>query len=308
MHRGSASAAAKAKPAPGVVLLVVLVALVIITTCITQMANRVTIAARDAADRREALQRRWGTRSIQASVLTRTPDRVRRDSIKLGRLRFDVVTSDESAKANLNAVYDAGGLRRTQEVAETVLPVTAHPQLRLRPRRPSAADETAAARRQGSSRLGADSGEEQDDGGTAEPRVETPFSSWKEVFATKSVSSESQLPLLTRRLTIWGSGRLNVWAADSETIIAVCKSVVEGGLARRIADRIERASTRRVELVLIQTVTNRKDRAALQRLLGDGSDATAVWVLASGPSTNHLRFAVRHSDDLGLTRTDYSIP
>jgi len=120
----------------GYILPLTLALLVLAATLMTAVSR---IALRRAADARVAtddLQRRWGAASIRKAVLPRAdqiltlahraaparPNPARVDlTLRLGRFSYDLVVSDEQAKANLNAILEEADASRGESRLRSAL-------------------------------------------------------------------------------------------------------------------------------------------------------------------------------------------
>ncbi|MEZ0263161.1 MAG: hypothetical protein ACAI43_00415 [Phycisphaerae bacterium] len=120
----------------GYILPLTLALLVLAATLMTAVSR---IALRRAADARVAtddLQRRWGAASIRKAVVPRAdqilslahraapakPNPARVDlTLRLGRFSYDLVVSDEQAKANLNAILEEADASRCESRLRSAL-------------------------------------------------------------------------------------------------------------------------------------------------------------------------------------------
>ncbi|TWU62891.1 hypothetical protein [Crateriforma conspicua] len=315
---------------PAFVLLIVLVALITSSVILVQTANQTAMFQRMTIRLNEDVQQSWGQQSLERAILPASAglfatniarddvdagpmfaDKSQRaivaDRIVLGGQRFDLLLSDEDAKANLNAVYDFAGERACQRLVQDMVQPMQYRWLALTPERRSLADRTAKDSQREESRINGF--------GDNSPTVPTvdfanmppAFRSWGQVFDQSQIVQQQGslrvLAELSQNLTIFGSGRLNVWSANEAAIVAVCRDVVQDGLARRLAERISDTSLRQVELVLNQTITNQQHRQTLRQRLADASQATSLWIEASGPSRRRQSLAVRRIDDAGIYQT-----
>lgn len=131
----------------GYVLVVTLALLVLAATLMVGVGRaslRRTLAARQAAD---DLQQRWGVVSCRAAVLpmaenllvaaeqkVRKPMPVMRASVQLGEQRFDLIISDEQAKANVNVlIEESDAPRATSRILAALSGTGIANQLRIRP-------------------------------------------------------------------------------------------------------------------------------------------------------------------------------
>ncbi|QDT08814.1 hypothetical protein [Planctomycetes bacterium K23_9] len=317
----------------GVVLLIVLVAIVVLGAALTQVA-RANSRANIAVQRQQrALQQRWGMLTCQRAVLpagqgaflgsdfvAKQSAKLRQkyrhqiaDQVELGGQKFDLLLADEDAKANLNAIYDLGGTSACEKAMRDTIDLGDSRSIQLRPQRRSLGEFDAAVSRAGSSRLGnqqsgSDQGDDDEAADEIEPGFLPPaFRSWGDVLDFDAVIQNAgdvrQIAKTTQNVTLWGTGRLNVWRASDDAIIAVCREVVQDGLARRIQQRVRTAPLSQIDLVLRQTVTNEEDRRKVSELLADSSQCASLWVEANDGQTRRQQLSVLISDETGLTRT-----
>ncbi len=299
----------------GFVLLLVLASLVFVTIALSslaQMSLRMGVAALQA---QEALQRRWGMITIQRALLpaagglfhqreklletTGEPlpgAPVLQGSLMLGRQRFELLLADEDAKANLNAIYHASGQADTEGALRRLLGPLGVLAVALRPEVPS-----SAPLRQRAAPM-------DDEDTDVEPPAPPPaFQSWGEVFDFTQLRSNSvsdrDLAGLTRQFTCWGSGRLNVRRAGDEAVLAVCRPVVEDGLARRLLDRYRETPDYDLRVLIEKEVIDPRKRAQLLEILGDSSSSFSLWIEASSERFRQQHFAIRRPVAEGITRT-----
>ncbi len=304
----------------GVILLLVLVAILVVGVALTTTARRSLLASTAAIDAQQSLQRRWGVVSCRQTILrqaegvfseiegsradtrrSQTPFvAMVSDRVLLGGQNFDLIIADEDAKANLNSIYHSAGLSQCEQAATTLIGPFDRRMLQLRPETPSAA--TPKPRSAG--RLG-DQGEVPTD--TNFLQAPAAFRSWGEIFDLVAMNAiagdDRQLAALTRRMTLFGRGRMNVFRASDEAVLAVCGSVVQDGLGRRLLERMRQSSLRDIALVLDQVVTNVEDRARLKQLFANGSSCFSLWIETTNGQSRQQYFAVRVPDERGTIRT-----
>ena len=312
------------RPDRGFVLLMVLVAIIVVGVALTTTARRSLQSTLIASESQQAIQRRWGTFSCQktllpaASALFEVSDRSTRkqqgkqvafpsvfqDRIILGGQTFDLLLADEDAKANLNAVFDFGGLRACEQTMKQLVGAFEARSVRLLPERTSQAKKTAKQSSAQESKLAQPS----NSGEKLPTLVISPaFRSWGEVFDLVQVQrlagDDRQLAKMTRQVSLFGTGRLNVFRATDESVLAVCKSVVEDGLAKRVLSKIRDTSLGEVNLILELTITNQEDRAKLQTLLSTSSSSYSLWIETTSKMSRQQRFVTQAPDGRGAIRT-----
>ena len=115
----------------GYVLLAVIAVSVLVISALATLARLSLRRGLEASDAERSLQQRWGTMTIERTMLQQapmvfeqqeellaeqapgspTPTTVRA-MLRLGDVNFDVLLGDEDAKLNLNAIYHQGGPER----------------------------------------------------------------------------------------------------------------------------------------------------------------------------------------------------
>lgn len=329
----------------GVLLLIVLVALIVLASAMARIAMRTSQIQRSRLRSLTSMQTRWGRLSCEAALLPQAEGAIAAasgavsgrgprsalphqlvDWIKLDDQRFDIILADESAKANLNAIYDRDGRRAVEIAVQDLTGLAAATKMRLSPMRPSLAKRTAATARQSAGRLGGQrptaAAELNLGDGRADENPPTSIDdeidlsgppalpSWGNIFdiqeMTALTGNTRSLAEISRHVTLFGGSRLNVWRASDETIVATIRGQVQVGLARRFVDRLRSTSVSEVGLVLQQTITNAAHRNELNRRLGNQSTDFSVWVESSGAAERRQWWTVRTvSDQTGdvATRT-----
>ena len=306
----------------GFVLVMVLTAIIVVGVAMTTTARKSLLASVAAIESQQAMQRDWGMRSCQQVLLNAgaqifeisdrnvksqrgkrvTLPSIIEDRVILSGQTFDLILADEDAKAELNALYDAGGKRAVERAISQVSGAFDARTTRLMPVRPS----TQSIKRDEDE----DSSTETETGsGIETPVVEvTPaFRSWGEVFDLVQVhqlaGDDRQLAKMTRALSLQSSGRLNVFRASDDAVLAVCKAAVEDALAKRLLSKIRETSWNDIRLILEQTITNVKDRNVLQSLLGNSSNSFSLWIETTGKNVRQQRFAVQAPSSMGVIKT-----
>jgi type II secretory pathway pseudopilin PulG len=322
-HRKSTVYRTGRQPNHAFVLLMVLVAIIVVGVAMSATARRSLLASVSAIESQRAMQRYWGMRSCQQTVLTASSqlfelsDRSIRfgrgkrtafpatieDRVVLGGQTFDLLLADEDAKANLNAIYDIGGRRPCEQAISQLSGALESRTMNLLPTRPSAESvKRLQARSENES-------ETEDGSAAAIPAMDDSpaFRSWGEVFDLVQVhrfaGDDRHLAKMTKQLTIHGVGRLNVLRAADETVLNVCKSVIEDGLAQRLLEKIRETSLNEIDLILEQTITNVTDRANLRTLLGVSSSSFSLWIEATSVNARQQRFVVQSPNEFGTIRT-----
>ena len=307
----------------GFVLLMVLVAILVVGVAMTATARRSLLASLAAIDSQRAMQRRWGMVSCQRTLLPAAPGlfeasdlktqrqrgkqlafpAIIEDRIVLGGQMFDLLLADEDAKANLNAIYDAGGERDCQRALNRLTGAMESRTVRLRPVRESNSKLTAKRSAANASQLGG----EESETNIAPISFLPAFRSWGEVFDLVQVNQmageDRQLAKMTRRISLFGTGRLNVFRASDETVLAVCNAVVQDGLAKRLLSKIRETTLGEIGLILERSVTNAEDKKGLQALLSASSSSFSIWIEATDRNSRQQRLAIQALNETGSVET-----
>lgn len=297
----------------GFLLLVVVACVTIATIGMVGTANQSLRLARQAMAAQSELQQRWGALSCERTLLSGAPTifkefdaRARRAksklpvpstvraSVLLGGVRYDMLLADEDAKVNLNAVYHWRGLIHVQRTVQQLVGPGLLP-VRLMAEASSAS-------------LGKPLGTRSPKRGP-EVQVAPPpaFRGWGQVFdlaAARPVGAGTErLPDLTRRMTCWGRGRMNVRRAADELVLEACRLVLADGAARRLLRKYREDPQRDIRSVMEQVELSAADAAALTDLLGNESWCYSLWGKTTATGLTKHWFAVAEWDDEGALRT-----
>ncbi len=307
----------------GFVLLMVLVAIIIVGVAMTATARRSLHASLAAIEFQRSMQRRWGMVSCQRALLTSAAGifevndlktrkqrgkqlafpAILEDRVVLGGQTFDLLLADEDAKANLNAIYDAGGMRDCELSLNRLTGAMESRTVRLQPVRESNSKLTAKLAAASESKLDGQKRETNNSTVSLLPA----FRSWGEVFDLLQVNriagEDRQLAKMTRKVTLYGTGRLNVFRASDETVLAICTTVVQEGLAKRVLAKIRETSLGEIGLILERSVTNAEDRRGMQSLLSASSSCFSIWIEASDKSSRQQRLAIQSLNEMGSVQT-----
>jgi hypothetical protein len=255
----------------GYVLILVLVVLAIAGMVLGASAARHGKAAIRASVAQRNLQLRWGDLSVASSVLPLAQQMLRTAAdgkeafpvsvtrrVSLGGMDFDLLLSDEQAKANVNLILARKGLVEV-EAAVSALQADQPRALavRLRPQAP----EDRAIR-----------------------RYPLAFGSYAQVFAVKQAKElvddgfgELSAPA---RVTCWGSGRVHFQAADA----AVLRAILAGVLNETQMDELRKYRKEQPDCTLEEALRHlklTKEKAdEARKLLTDESSCQALWVIA----------------------------
>jgi hypothetical protein len=226
----------------GYVLVVTLALLVVsaaVMVGVARLAIRESSLARQAAD---DLQRRWAVTSIRIAVLPgaeavlqaaeasfHRPVPVFVSSLALGGQRFDVVVSDEQAKANVNVMLDRSPHRAAANAAvearlRELLRGAVAARLKLRPEPPA----VRALTTQPATRP------------TTRPMLVMQLSSFGQIFDSVQPQDLINLRYATispaSLLTCWGNGAINVRRASEASMKAIVSPPMSSLEVSRLID------------------------------------------------------------------------
>ena len=304
----------------GYVLLVVMAASILVVTVLGTLAKISLRRAVEAHDAAISLQQRWGSLTLQRVLLEKAPTIFEtrqkileglspdapppapyiRDAITIGDVTFDILLGDEDAKLNLNAVYHQVGRQKTEKAI--VQATGSHLRLNLN-LAPAVAPQSISRER---TKLSLRNNGVEEEGEEAPP-VPDAFGSWGQVFDITSLQAQAGsdliLPIVTTKMTCWGSGQLNFRRASDEAILATAGLVVQDGGARRILQRYRQNPAASLQVLLRLEVKNDDNRERLLGLLSEISNNFSIWTSASTKTGRGLtEFMVSRRDQEGVTR------
>ncbi|MCA9264567.1 MAG: hypothetical protein KDA60_11985 [Planctomycetales bacterium] len=271
-----------------VLVLIVLAALVSVG-----ISRRSLAYTRDGIEQAQAVRTRWHATSIRHSLLdspqqhfsvsqpqaasrllTEGP-RILRKSIELDGMTYEVTLADENTKANVNQLYETGGVRAVTDCLYQVVRDNRFLQVRT----PTA---------QSAARNGA------------------PYASFGQLFALESIPHDLVAGELvqseTERFSCWGSGRLNIHLADDPTLGLVVNSMVTPRTMNRLRELRGEEGFKELSLdeILRSLELRASERVKLKRWLTTTSDCYSLWIRShdSGmlPRTDELTVSVVESD------------
>jgi len=282
----------------GYVLVMVLGLLVLSTTLlvgVSRLAVRAAVGARQAED---DLQRRWGVASCRKAVLPhveailsgleqerRRPAPNYAVEVRLGAMTFDMIVSDEQAKANVNAILSEADLALAETRIRQALSgsgMANHIKLRatigglLQPIRGNATTRPAATQPLSNASALA-------------------VGAWGQVF---DVASPVQLLRATPGgrspldvLTCWGTGAINIRRASDTALALAAGRSVSGVEVNRLIEARDKLFERRTEGAFDQSPADRlrelMTQAAGESLknkgnlgLAESSTCHSLWVVS----------------------------
>ncbi len=318
----------------GVTLLIVVAFIVIAGLALVGVAQQSFRLATDSVNSEAELQQRWGTISLQRTLLRSAPklfaDLDQRSlqsgnsgpfpstiqtEVLLGGVKFDAMLGDEQAKLNLNSLYHRRGTIAVELAAQKLAGRN-----RLRTR---LAPETKSISNQPSSpRLGSDASNESATDDELEKAASTPpaaFRHWGQIYdlsaptqagstnassRSKSLHKKWVLPQTTLQLTCWGRGEVNIMRASDDVIAETCRTIVGPGVARKMVQRFRENPVIGIEQVAMQLDVEPQDRVGLRRLLTTQSSTYSLWVASHTLNGPDLSLAVATSVEGSGMRTE----
>ena len=283
------------------VLLLLALASVALATACRSTLRRSSAATAAAAD----LQHRWGATSAQYTLLDNAanvldladppggpPAVTLHGSLTLGGLRFDVDMSDEQAKANVNGLLAWHGHTAAEGIVRDLARSTGG---RLAPRLP------AGPRRARS--VPTDADEPTDDAGDRVTPIvgcltdAFPGAGWADLVPSSPGS-------LSRSLTCYGDGKVNVRRASVAVLSAACGPALSPAQVSSLSRRARSAGpTFDVAAAVAATGASPAAAAGVVGRLIDGSFTQSVWVTATDGRRVWRSWAVRDATDGERPRT-----
>lgn len=250
----------------GFVLLMSLVLILLVGVLLVGLARHSLLLSTESQEAAADLQRRWGVVYLSRALLSDPAARIaagRGDSpvrpqwlpicavVRLGGLTFRITLDDENRKLNLNRLRSTGG---TPQLLRLVHPFAGAARVELRPL-------------------------------PASPLGVRPFDSWGQVvdFVPADDASQhyDQLQALSRRMTCWGSAKVNLRHCDDEVLRTV-GTLAAGPVAghRLVALRDAAPALARDDL-LAQLAVDTRQLALLQGWLSEESDCYSLWLVGA---------------------------
>ena len=271
----------------GFVLLMVLVVLVIAGSLLAVSARRSAqeVLASGAAERE--LEMKWGSRTLETLAMVQAeelldhrpamldlPPAITVDSVTLGGTVFDVVVTDEQAKANVNRVAAWPDKERLQDVLSALGAGRSNPEVVLRP-------------------------VEMKSGEIRNPPLL--YAGLEQVFVTTSpqdlLGAKAYGDGPVGRITCWGNGKVNVRRAERIVLRQMLWDVLdEYQLHQLLVLREEKPGAGLGEMLPV-VETDKDKRVEIEKRLTDSSKCHAVWIVAHGSTRNWYRLTVRQAGD-----------
>ncbi len=285
----------------GFVLLMVLLVLAIAGTILATSARRSGQRALDTIEQVRRVQLRWGSISCRDIVFTNANDifkkaaeyqpiksRQVRSSVTLGLIRFDLILSDEQAKANINLLAArlgsqglAAAMRELQADQRKVLqvwlqPGKKHESLQFAPR--VRRDRRRAVKN------------------NIPVTVPVVYESYDQVFRydhpRQLLSEDPEQISPSDRITCWGDGKLNLARADVETLRSILTGLVTEDQIVTLANCDPSDPTFSLQQVIDTSELDTEKAALLTILLTDKSECFSLWVIGSVPTRRYYRFFI----------------
>lgn len=255
----------------GFSLVLVLVVLAVAGVLLGASARRSCRSALEASARSEQLQRTWGRRTLvglakrqaeawlaRQEVRDRAPARSTALSLTLGDQRFDMLLSDEQAKANINVLWDRFGpeelpsLLRRLQVGGSALPVEL---------RPGRFDDSVLS--------------------LIDPEFTSPdqLFQYRHVSALIDVKAAALRPTAMKNITLWGDGRVRLLRASPRAV----RTMFQGVLTRSECDDLIAAQQETpdamVRELLDELEWDNELREKARAALTDHSGCFSLWIV-----------------------------
>lgn len=264
----------------------VLVVLAMGGSLLAVVAHRATGRSAEAGAAARDLQRKWGLRGLQTAYLGRAEEVLARHTTELepppvtvrekailGGVEFDLIVSDEQAKANVNVVSarrDKDGLRAClAALSSGRWPL----QVILRP-----VEEKSGAIRS----------------------VPLLYASLEQVFTVSGpveLLGTDSVAGPARRVTCWGSGKVNFRRAEPAVLREVLTPVLDEYQVHQLCLLRDAMPTAGLGAILAELELEKDTRAAAEKLLADGSSCHSLWIIARGRTRQWHRLCVKQVGD-----------
>jgi hypothetical protein len=248
----------------GFVLLVTLVLLMISALAMVAICRASILKAQAAGEAAAELQRHWGTLTCQTTLLpkaesllhaqeiqTGEPVSSLREAIELGGQRFDLIFSDESAKANVGTILRQQG-KEEAELAIRRLSLTS----------PDLAGNVHLRW-------------QADPNNPPQPRT---FGDVFENSNPAQLCDDSQGPAPAAILTCWGDGRANIQRASEDVLKEVCHGVLNLDQIHELVKLQRSKAAMTLADCFKQMQLNDQTQSAAMTVLTDHPNCYSLWV------------------------------
>jgi cell division protein FtsL len=274
------------RPTPrhrGYVLLIALVLVALAALAVAGASRTSLRQARAAIEAQRQLQRRWGTLSIQHTLLPQaarmlSAEEQRRQStmascrveLRLGEINFRLIICDEQAKLNVGQLTAERG-RPAAEIALRQLLGASIASLKVK-LRPAIGEGVATF------------GSYADVLDGLGPRA---------LLGTSTASSAASAASAPAELiTCWGDGRVSARRAGRQVLRAVLSPPIDIGRIDRLIALSRQSPRLSLGQVLDQLDLTREQRALAESILVEGSTCQALWIIATEGQSERYRLAV----------------
>lgn len=257
----------------GFVLIMTLFVLAIVGLLLISLANHSMVTATDAKKLRRETERKWSQASCQRFALhhideflqspeeseNQRPLRDNQFTIRLQDTDYRVSISDESARLDVNLVYENSSRVKAAQVIRRMLPANTALQVRLRPNMIDNQD-----------------------------AITRPFEGWGQVFVFNGREMHaipSEMANATNQLTCW-SQKLNIRTCDDTALLESAKLVVGGSVANQLVSARRESPNATVQQLLQSTGATKSQKESLLSLLSDRSWCQSITVGAHRPGYN----------------------
>ena len=285
----------------GFVLLMTLVVLAIAGTIMATSARRSGLRALDTREHVRRLQLRWASISCRDITFANAGDIFNtaseyqpiksiqvRSSITLGSIDFDLILSDEQAKANINLLAARLGpkgltaaMRELQADQREILQVMLKPgkkrqNLQFTP-------ESRRERRRAQKH-------------NIPENVPIVYESYDQVYRYDHPSQllryKQDETSPSDRITFWGNGKLNLARAEVETLRSVLTGLVTEAQIISLANCDPSDPTFALAKVIDTSELDTEKASVVTMLLTDKSECYSLWVIGNVPSRRYYRLFI----------------
>ena len=280
------------KPKSGYVLLLVLLVLVVAGTVLAAAARRSADNAVRAAAAQRDLQVHWGALSCRATLLPMAEELLdataaadepiiqeARGTVFLGGMRFNLVLSDEQAKVNVGALAAKYGDDRLRNAMRKLQADGRRPlEVRLRPIKTSADSEAAAC-----------------------------YVSLDQVFVLTHPSQwigpePGDGAVVHRRVTCWGSGRINLKRAEVATLREALGGALTDAQLTRLDDIRRHDPEAGLPKILPQLQLSGEQTATVVEAATDTSECHSLWACVEDKTRQWYRLFVEETPANGTAK------